>query len=69
MASDLISIMRKAIRQDGRTLYKLAKDAKLPYSTVHRFASEDRSELGLRTASLLCHTLGLRLVRTKGRRR
>ncbi len=69
MASDLISIMRKAIRQDGRTLYRIAKDAGLPYSTVHRFASEDRSELGLRTASALCDTVGLKLIKTKGRRR
>ncbi len=69
MASDLISIMRKAIWQDRRTLYRIAKDAGLPYSTVHRFATEDRSELGLRTASILCHTLGLRLVKSKGRKK
>ncbi len=68
MASDsLIRALRAAIEADKRSLYRLAKDAELPYGTVHRFARKERTELGLRTASALCDALGLHL--TKRRRR
>ncbi len=63
----LIRALRTAIEKDKRTLYRLAKDAGLPYGTVHRFARKERTELGLRTASALCDALGLHL--TKRRRR
>ncbi len=62
---DLIEIIRRAIEKDSRTLYRIAKDAGLPYGTVHRFARKERTELGLRTASALCDVLGLRLVKDK----
>lgn len=68
-APSLARAMRAAIDADPRSLYRLAKDATLPYSTVHRFATRERTELNLRTASVLCETLGLELrpVRRKGR--
>ncbi len=62
MASNsLIRTIRTAIERDPRSLYAIAKAAELPYSTVHRFATMERTELGLRTASALCDTLGLEL--------
>ena len=68
MARDsLIRALRTAIEKDKRTLYRLAKDAGLPYGTVHRFARKERTELGLRTASAICDALGLQLVKRKGR--
>ncbi len=68
MASDsLIRTIRSAIETDPRSLYAIAKAAALPYSTIHRFARMERTELGLRTASAICDALGLRL--TKRRRR
>ncbi|MBN2559407.1 MAG: helix-turn-helix domain-containing protein [Phycisphaerae bacterium] len=63
----LIRAIRAAIAKDPRSLYRLAKDAGLPYGTVHRFATKERTELGLRTASAICDALGLHL--TKRRRR
>jgi hypothetical protein len=64
---DIIDVIRKAIRTDGRTLYRIAKDAKLPYATVHRFAREERTDLGLRTAAKLCKALDLVLQKREGR--
>lgn len=71
MASDsLIRAIRTAIENDERSLYAIAKAANLSYSTVHRFATHERTELGLRTASALCDALGLQLVkRSKKRKR
>ena len=65
----LADALRVAIAADERTLYAIAKTAKLPYSTIHRFATMERTDLGLRTASALCEVLGLelRLARRKGR--
>jgi hypothetical protein len=57
----LADAMRAAIKADPRSLYELAKTAKLPYSTVHRFATMERTDLGLRTASIICEVLGLEL--------
>lgn len=65
----LARAIRAAIDEDPRTLYRLAKDAKLPYSTVHRFSTRERTELGLRTASVLCQTLGLELQPAKRKSR
>ncbi len=64
--STLIKVLRDTIRDDPRSLYRLAKDAGLPYGTVHRFATKRRTELGLRTASAICDALGLILTKRKG---
>ena len=55
----LADAMRFAIRADSRILYAIAKAAGLPYSTVHRFATLERTDLGLRTASILREVLVL----------
>ena len=58
----LITVIRTAIKKDPRSMYAIAKAAKLPYSTVHRFVRLERSALGLVTADKLCRALGLELV-------
>ncbi len=65
---DLIKVLQKAIKDDGRTLYAVAKDAGLRYSVVHRFARGERVGISLVTAAKLCQTLGLELQAVKRRR-
>jgi DNA-binding Xre family transcriptional regulator len=62
---DMIGVIHKALKQERRTLYRLAKDAGLRYSTVHRFARGERLEINLTTASRLCMALGLELKPVK----
>ncbi|MFO0972028.1 MAG: helix-turn-helix transcriptional regulator [Phycisphaerae bacterium] len=66
---DLIGMVRKAIAQDDRTLYRIAKDAGLPYATVHRFARAERTEISATTLARLCAALGLELrpIERKGK--
>ena len=67
---DLIKILRTAIERDGRTLYRIAKDAGMPYGGLHRFVTAERTAINLVTAAKLCRVLGLELrpVRRKKRR-
>jgi DNA-binding Xre family transcriptional regulator len=58
---DLAKVIQRAIKRDGRSLYRLAIDAGLPYATVHRFANGEREGITLHTASRLCEPLGLEL--------
>jgi len=62
-------VIQRAIEQDPRSLYRLAKDAKLDYATVHRFARGERTDLVLHTAERLCDALGLRLVADRPKRK
>lgn len=64
---DLIGYLQRAIRDDGRSLYRLAKDAELRYSVVHRFATGERIGINLVTAAKLCKTLRLELRPAKGK--
>lgn len=64
---DLIGYLQRAIRDDGRSLYRLAKDAELRYSVVHRFATGERIGINLITAAKLCQTLRLELRPAKGK--
>lgn len=57
----MTATIRRSIRKDKRTLYRLAKDSGLPYQTVHRFATGKREDLMMSTASKLCVALGLEL--------
>ena len=59
--ADLATVIQRAIKRDGRSLYKLAIDAELPYATVHRFANGEREDIVLHTASKLCGVLRLEL--------
>ena len=66
--NELAKVIRKAIQQDERSLYRIAIDAGLPYSTVHRFSVGEREDLILGTAWKICKALGLELrPKRKGR--
>ena len=64
----LATAIRNAIERDPRSLYRLAKDCDLPYSTIHRFATGEREDLILGTAWRICESLGLELRPKRGRR-
>ena len=64
----MTDLIRRTIRADKRTMYRLAKDSGLPYQTVHRFARGQREDLVMGTAWRLCAALGLEL-RPVNRRR
>ncbi len=65
---NFIEIIQDAIERDPRSLYKLAQDAELAYSTVHRFQTGERVNISPSTAAKLCQVLGLELRPTrKGR--
>ncbi len=64
----MTAMIRRTMKADERTLYRLAKDSGLPYQTVHRFARGQREDLMMGTAWRLCETLGLEL-RPKARGR
>jgi len=66
---DLATAIRKAIERDGRTRYRLSKDTGLPLSTTYRFASGERNEISLSTASRFCAVLGLELRPVRRSRR
>ena len=53
--------LRKLIQASGETLYRVAKDAGVPYPTLHRFMAGRRSISGL-TIDRLCAYLGLQLT-------
>jgi plasmid maintenance system antidote protein VapI len=54
--------VRQAILESGQTLYRVAKDSGVPYATLHRFVTGERS-VSAETLDKLCAYLGLRLVR------
>jgi hypothetical protein len=53
--------LRRAVRESGQTLYRVAKGADLSYAALHRFATS-RTGLALDSVDRLCAYLGLRLV-------
>lgn len=62
---DLAAIIRKAMKQDGRTVYAFARDSGLPVSGVQRFTKG--GGMSLSSASHLCNILGLELRPIDGR--
>ena len=57
-------ILRQAVNDDSRTLYRIAKDSGIDYGVLHRFADGKRG-LTCDTADKLCDILGFELVRKK----
>ena len=55
-----VEVLRDAIRQDGRTGYRLASDSGVSSAVISRFMTGKR-ELGLSTAERLCRVVGLEL--------
>jgi DNA-binding phage protein len=61
--NDLAQAIHRAMK--GLSIYRVAKDAKVPYQAAHRFAHG--GDITLKTASRICRALGLELVQRKGR--
>jgi hypothetical protein len=53
---------RRAVLDSGLTLYRVAKDAGLPYPVLHRFVTGRRA-ISLASFDKLCAYLGLELTR------
>ena len=53
--------LKRAVRQSGQSWYRIAKDAGIPYATLHAFLSGKRG-ISLSTLDKLCRYLGLRLT-------
>ncbi|MCC7313268.1 MAG: helix-turn-helix domain-containing protein [Planctomycetes bacterium] len=62
---DLTTFLRNTIKRDGRSQYRLAKDAGIAVAVLQRFVSGERG-ITLDTASRLCKALGLELRPSKG---
>ena len=60
--------IRKAIQADGRSLYRLAKDAGVDVAPLQRFMKAQQT-LRLPTAEKLCGVVGLDLCPVKKKRR
>lgn len=56
----MISTIRKAIRQRDVSLYAVAKEARVPYQSLHRLYNGG-DDCRLSTAEKLCGVLGLEL--------
>jgi ribosome-binding protein aMBF1 (putative translation factor) len=56
--------IRQAIRADGRSLYRLAKDAGIDVAPLQRFMKAEQT-FRLPTAEALCGVIGLDLCRVK----
>jgi hypothetical protein len=59
----LAAVIRKAVEEDGRSLYAIVKAAGCSYQAVHPFIRRQKEGLALSTASKLCDALGLKLVK------
>jgi transcriptional regulator with XRE-family HTH domain len=53
--------LRRAIRDSGQTLYRVAKDSGVPYATLHRFMN-GKTEVSMASLDKLCAYLGLALT-------
>lgn len=52
--------LRKAIKDSGLSLYRVAKDAGIGYASLHRFMNGERA-VSLDVCDRLCESLGLEL--------
>jgi hypothetical protein len=59
-AQTVSGALRTAIEESGRSLYRVAKDARLGYATVYRFMHGQRS-LSMEALDKLCASLELDL--------
>ena len=67
-AQTIQTTLRDAIKASGESLYRIAKDAGLPYSRIHDFVN-GKGALSLENAEKLCGYFGLDLKarESKGR--
>ena len=61
-------ILQAAIESDGRTFYRLGKDAGVSTEIIYRFVAGER-DIRLATASKLAAVLGLELLSRKKTRK
>jgi transcriptional regulator with XRE-family HTH domain len=54
-------MVRKTIKDRGETWYRVAKDSGVPYATLYRFVTGQRS-IALESLEKLCAYLGLELT-------
>jgi plasmid maintenance system antidote protein VapI len=57
--------LRETARDSGKSVYRLAKEAKVDQSTLNKFLTGGRDNLTLEVADRLFRVLGLRVVRAK----
>jgi len=66
--SSLSDALRKAIKQSGRSLYRLSQEALIAYPVLWRFQN-GKGDLRLKTADRITDLLGLRLTKADKRER
>lgn len=64
--TSFMELIRRTIKADGRSLYRLAKDSGVNVAILQRVMAGERSMV-LDTAERVCRAIGLDLVSVKGR--
>ena len=57
---DIATVLRRAIKDDERSYYRLAKDSGVDHTVLIRFVAGER-DVVLGTAGRICNALGLKL--------
>jgi plasmid maintenance system antidote protein VapI len=60
--------IRRAARESGLSVYRLAKDAEVDQATLNKFMNGTRDNLTLEVADRLFQALGLRVVQKRSRK-
>ena len=60
VSEDFAEVLRKAIKDDERSYYRLAKDCGVSHTVLIRFVAKER-DIVLGTAGRICGALGLKL--------
>jgi hypothetical protein len=61
--------LREAIAASGLSSYRIGKDADVPHQVIYRFATGQRDDLRLSTASKLADYFGMRLTAPRQRKK
>ncbi len=64
-AATVSEVLRMEIEQSGLSMYRVAKNAGIGYTTLHRFIHRERS-LSMEALDKLCASMGLELQPKKG---
>ncbi len=62
ISEDIAEVLRKAIQDDERSYYRLAKDSGVSHTVLIRFVAKER-DIVLGTAGRICLAIGLTLKR------
>ncbi|HEV3261873.1 MAG TPA: helix-turn-helix transcriptional regulator [Gemmataceae bacterium] len=63
----MLETLKRAVRDSGQTLYRISKDAGVPYPNLHRLMAGKRA-VSMSTLDRLCSYLGLELTTRKEHR-